>query len=128
MERDEKKSYTSTSVLGKIYDEVTSKESEIDPEISKLLIYIGLIPLVPLTVEKVIDYNILCFFSFSFYYSEIVPLSCFTEVEVSDYYKRRWKALYYEYLGESTNFCKLEDKEEKKEQFPTTLPRVQAGQ
>jgi hypothetical protein len=39
MGQDEKKSYTSTSVLGKIYDEVTSKESEIDPEISKLLIY-----------------------------------------------------------------------------------------
>jgi len=57
------------------------------------------------------------FFFFSFYYSEIVPLSCFTEVEVSDYYKRRWKALYYEYLGESTNFCKLENKEEKNNNF-----------
>jgi len=81
MERDEKKSYTSTSVLGKIYDEVMLKESEIDPEI------------------------------------KIVPLSCFTEVKVSEDYKGRWRSLYYQYLRESTDLCKLEDKAEKNNNY-----------
>jgi len=73
--------YHSASVLGKIYDEVKSQESEAGPSI------------------------------------KIVPLQCFTEVAVSDYYKRRWTSLYQEYLRESSKLCKLENKAEE-HQFP----------
>ena len=50
--------YHSASVLGKIYDEVKSQESEADPSISKWLI--SLISLFPLTTEMVT--NFLLFF------------------------------------------------------------------
>jgi len=73
--------YHSASVLGKIYDEVKSQESEADPSI------------------------------------KIVPLQCFTEVAVSEDYKRRWTSLYQEYLRESSKLCKLEDKAERNINF-----------
>lgn len=79
MERE--RSYHSTSVLGKIYDEVTLHESKTDPSI------------------------------------EIVPMSCFAEEEVPEYYKRHWKSLYHEYLRESCNLFKLEDKAERNTGF-----------
>ncbi|KAJ1282153.1 hypothetical protein BS78_03G028700 [Paspalum vaginatum] len=81
MELGEERSYHSTSVLGKIYDEVTLQESETDPSI------------------------------------KIVPLSCFMEEEVSEYYKQHWTALYKEYLRESSKLCNLEDKAERNASF-----------
>ncbi|KAL6627250.1 hypothetical protein ACP70R_030976 [Stipagrostis hirtigluma subsp. patula] len=80
MEREH--SYQSTSVLGKIYDEAKSQQSEAVPPIS------------------------------------IVPLKCFTEVAVSECYKRRWKHLYRnEYLQESSSLCNLVNKEQKNFKF-----------
>ncbi|CAL4978427.1 unnamed protein product [Urochloa decumbens] len=81
MERGRHLPYHSASVLGKIYDEVTSQESEAGPSF------------------------------------KIVPLPCFTEVAVSEDYKRRWTALYQEYLRESSKLCKLENKAEKNIKF-----------
>ncbi|XP_039822063.1 probable RNA-dependent RNA polymerase 3 isoform X2 [Panicum virgatum] len=48
---------------------------------------------------------------------KIVPLQCFTEVAVSEDYKRRWTSLYQEYLRESSKLCKLEDKAERNINF-----------
>ena len=46
-----------------------------------------------------------------------MPLQCFTEVAVSEDYKRRWTSLYQEYLRESSKLCKLEDKAERNINF-----------
>ncbi|XP_022681873.1 probable RNA-dependent RNA polymerase 3 [Setaria italica] len=69
MERGRYPDYHSASVLGKIYDEVTSQESEAGPSI------------------------------------------------ISEDYKRRWAALYQEYLRESSKLHKLENKAERNTNF-----------
>ena len=107
--------YHSASVLGKIYDEVKSQESEADPSISKWLI--SLISLFPLTTEMVTNFLLFSTLFFFLLLSEIVPLQCFTEVAVSEDYKRRWTSLYQEYLRESSKLCKLEDKAERNINF-----------
>uniref|UniRef100_K3Y3E1 RNA-dependent RNA polymerase n=2 Tax=Setaria italica TaxID=4555 RepID=K3Y3E1_SETIT len=80
MERGRYPDYHSASVLGKIYDEVTSQESEAGPSINS-------------------------------------ALQCFTEMAVSEDYKRRWAALYQEYLRESSKLHKLENKAERNTNF-----------
>ena len=58
--------YHSAPVLGKIYDEVKSQESEADPSISKWLI--SLISLFPLTTEMVTNFLLFSMLFFFYYY------------------------------------------------------------
>ncbi|GJN40568.1 hypothetical protein PR202_gb29799 [Eleusine coracana subsp. coracana] len=90
MERPPNRSYNSTSVLGKIYDEVKLQESQTVSPISKLK-----------TIIK------------------ISPLECFTEEVVAEEYKSRWKYLYQGYLKESSSLCKVGDKKIKNIKFWT---------